>query len=164
MAEKLAEGLTSSTDPKQLGDGGGEEEDSIGSSTREFFWDKLLLFVSTAIVALTAVDILTELLRGGSGVVCYVPEELNASDSQDSFIQNFCSQSIPDTQYLPIFVLIHGVLIGAAHFVWKSSFSNHFNYFFSLSKNLARIKEEGCGEYPLQNFNIIKKLQVRRFL
>ena len=161
MPEKLVEGLTSTTpDPKTLEDSSEEEEDSLGEPTREFSWDKLVLFVSTAIVALTAVDILTELLRGGDGVVCYVPEELNASESQDNFIQSFCSQNIPDTQYLPIFVLIHGVLIGAAHFVWKSSFSNHFNYFFSTTRHLARLREEKTGDYPFQNFSIIKKLQV----
>ncbi len=165
MAEKLAEGASSSTNPKNLDDSSNadEDEDTLGGeTTREFFWDKLVLFVSTAIVALTAVDILTELLRGGDGVVCFVPEELNASDSQEDFIQSFCSQSIPDTQYLPIFVLIHGVLIGAAHFVWKSSFGSHFNYFFSLARNLARLREENTGDYPFQNFAIIKKLQVRK--
>ena len=161
MTEALKQAAESSTNPKNLTDEGDESEETGAFNTsRELFWDRVVLFLTTAIVALTAVDILTELLRGQDGVICFIPEELNTSDSQDSFVQNFCSQSVPDTQYLPIFVLIHGVLIGAAHYVWKSSFGNHFNYFFSLTKSLSRLKEEETGEYPFQNIVIIKKLQV----
>lgn len=151
--------VTQATDPKNLTDENDDSEEPSFTS-RDLFWDKVVLFLATAIVALTAVDILTELLRGQNGVVCFIPLRLNASESQDSFIQNFCSQDVPDTQYLPIFVLIHGVLIGAGHYLWKSSFGNHFNYFFSLTKSLARLKDEETGAYPFQNIVIVKKLQV----
>ncbi len=158
-AKQIAGGV--STDPKALDDEeNNEEEEEYGSGQRELFWDKLVLFLSTAIVALTAVDILTELLRGGSNIVCYIPEDLNISESQDTFIHGFCAQSVPDSQYLPIFVLLHGILIGACHYLWKSSFSNQFGFFFSLSKGLTRIKDETSGSYPSQNLTIVRRLEV----
>lgn len=153
--KELTGGL--STDPKEL-DEENEPPDEI--SAGELFWDKLILFLATLIAALTAVDILTELLRGGTAAVCFVPAELNASESDETFIQNFCSRSVPDTQYLPIFVLIHGILIGAVHYVWKSSFSSRFHYFFSLAKTLVRVRDEKTGLFLPHNVNIVRKLQV----
>ena len=152
-------GLTGglSTDPKDLD----EKDDTTDEiSAGELFWDKLILFLATLIAALTAVDILTELLRGGTAAVCFVPAELNASESDETFIQNFCSRSVPDTQYLPIFVLIHGVLIGAVHYIWKSSFSSRFHYFFSLAKTLTHVKDEKTGLFPPHNANTVRRLQV----
>ena len=162
MASELIGGL--STNPKDhLGEEEGGEEEGGPDGTLaagELFWDKLVLFLATLIAALTAVDILTELLGGRAAVVCYVPEELNASESQDNFVQNFCARSVPDTQYLPVFVLIHGILIGAVHYAWKSSFSSRFHYFFSTAKNLARFRDERSGDFPPQNASIVRKLQV----
>lgn len=156
-AKELVEKI--SINPNNLDD----EEENDGELVlpfRDLFWDKLILFLTSAIIALTAVDIFTELLRGGSDVVCYIPEELNVSESQDAFIHGFCSQSVPDTQYLPMFVLIHGILIGAIHYVWKSSFSSHFNYFFSLASRLSRLHDESTGVYPTQNITIIRRLNL----
>ena len=149
--------------PKDLDEVEGEEEeeeekDSFG--VRELFWDRLVLFLTGAIVALTAVDILTELLRGGTDIVCYIPEDWNVSASQDAFIHSFCAQSVPDSQYLPIFLLVHGVLLGVSHYMWRSSFSSHLGVFFSLVRKLTRLKDETVGVYPFQNMIIIRKLMV----
>lgn len=153
--------IASSTDPRGLADEGEEDPDEASiSPARELFWDKIVLFLATTIAALTAVDVLAEILNGGSGAVCFVPEELNVTDSQDTFIQHFCSQRVRRIEYLPIFVLVHGLLIGAVHYVWKSSFSNNFNYFFALTKSLSRFKEKDTGEYCYKNIAIIKKLQL----
>ena len=157
MAVKVLEEATV-TDPKDLIE---EEESETTLVSHELFWDKAVLFLATVITALTAVDFLSEIFRGESGAVCFVPEELNATESQDRFVQNFCSRNIRKIQYLPIFVLIHGFLIGAFHFVWKSSFSNQFSYFFTHAKFLCPFKDEETGEYPYKNVVIIKKLQQK---
>lgn len=120
-----------------------------------------MLFLSSAIVALTAVDILTELLRGGSDIVCYLPEELNVSGGQEAFTNSFCAQSVPDTQYLPIFVLIHGVLIAIWHYIWKSNFSGELSLFLSLASELSKLNDETTGSYPPKNLVIIKKLESK---
>ena len=158
-AKQIAGGV--STNPKDLDDD--EEEEAEGESVlslRELFWDKLALFLATAIVALSGVNIFTDLLRGGSNIACFIPGDLNTSDSQDAFIHNFCAQSIPITQYLPIFLLVHGILIGLCHFMWKSSFNSHLGFFFSLAKGLIRLREEITGAYPTQNVTIIKRLEL----
>jgi hypothetical protein len=146
-----------------------DEEDEVeeggrggdGPPVRDFFWDKVVLFLCSAIVALTAVDILTELLRGGSDIVCFIPEEFNVSEGQEAFTNSFCAQSIPDTQYLPIFVLIHGVLIAAWHYIWRSSISADLSLFLSLASELSKLDDETTGSYPPRNLVIISKLQSK---
>lgn len=150
---------TASADPKDLADEKEDPDEAIVTS-RELFWDKVVLFLAATIVALTAVDVLSEILRGDTGSVCFIPEEFNVTESQDAYIQSFCSQRIRKIRYLPIFVLVHGLLIGAGHYVWKSSFSKNFNYFFTLTKSLSRFKDKDTGEYPYLNVAIIKKLQL----
>ena len=152
--------LAPSADPKDLADEDASDPEDTDVTSRELFWDKIILFLATTIVALTAVDVLAEILGGDSGAVCFIPEEFNATESQDAFVQNFCSQRIRKIGYLPIFVLVHGLLIGAGHYVWKSSFGNNFNYFFTLSKSLSRFKDKDTGEFPYENVAIIKKLQL----
>lgn len=160
MAKELIAGGVDSSALDDDGEGVKEEENS--SALQELFWDKVVLFLSSAIVALTAVDILTELLRGGSDIVCYLPEELNVSEGQETFTNSFCAQSLPDTQYLPIFVLIHGVLIALWHYIWKSSFRGQLSLFFSLANELSRLSDATTGDYPSRNLTIIKKLE-RKF-
>lgn len=147
--------------PQDLDDTGGEEEETeLSYALKELFWDKIVVFLTTAIIGLSAVDILTELLRGGSGIVCFVPDELNLTEGQEDYVDSYCAQSVPDTQYLPIFVLVQGVLVASWHYLWKSSFTSHFDYFFSLAKTLTRLSDETTGEYPRKNLNIIKKLEI----
>lgn len=70
--------------PQDLDDTGGEEEETeLSYALKELFWDKIVIFLTTAIIGLSAVDILTELLRGGSGIVCFVPDELNLTEGQE---------------------------------------------------------------------------------
>ena len=153
----------SGIDPQDLDDtatGDLEQDAELSYALKELFWDKIVIFLTSAIVALSAVDILTELLRGGSGVVCFVSDDLNLTEGQGDYVNSYCAQSVPDTQYLPIFVLVHGVLIATWHYLWKSSFTSHFDFFFSLAKTLTRVSDETTGEYPRRNLNIIRKLEI----
>ena len=163
MAEGLVQAAAQSAggpNLQELDETGSQEPESEGFFVKEFFWDKIVVLLATSIIGLTALDILTELLRGGSGVVCFIPEDLNLSDDQSAYVNSFCSRSVPDAQYVPIFVLIHGVLITAWHFIWKSSFSSQFDYFFSLTSHLSRFRDELTGEYPLKNLRIINRLET----
>ena len=153
--------LAGGANPQQLDENNEGEEDNAlkdQSALKDVFWDRIVVFLTTAIIALTALDILTELLRGGSQVVCFISDSLNVTDGQEAYINNFCAQSVPDTQYLPIFILTHGILIGAWHFIWRSSCASHFNYFLSLASQLIRLSDDPKGFYPQQNRNIISKL------
>lgn len=153
--------LAGGTDPKQLDDSSeGEEESSLNdlSALKDVFWDRMIVFLTTAIIGLTALDILTELLRGGSEVACFLPDSLNVTEGQEAYINNFCAQSVPDTQYLPIFILVHGILIAGWHYIWRSSSASHFNYFISLASQLVRLSDDPQGFYPPKNLVIISKL------
>lgn len=131
----------------------------LTNSPREFFWDRIVLFLSSAILGLTALDIVTELLRGGSAVVCFPSEDLNLSDAQGLYVNTFCAQSLPATQYFPIFVFVHGALIAVCHHFWKSSHRVQLDYFFALAAELSRLPDEETGDYPAKNYTIIKKLE-----
>jgi hypothetical protein len=139
-----------------------EQDSSLGALSRDFVWDKLIAYLSTLSAALAAVNFVTNLLNGDSAsgdAACYVPEELtNGSRDHYAFVQRFCSQRLPISQYTPVFFLLQGILIGAPHFLWKSIFSNDFNYFFSLCRSLERQKDK--TRYPVHNIGIIKKLKV----
>jgi hypothetical protein len=153
--------LAGGANPQQLDENNEGGEDNAlkdQSALKDVFWDRIVVFLTTAIIALTALDILTELLRGGSQVACFISDSLNVTDGQEAYINNFCAQSVPDTQYLPIFILTHGILIGAWHYIWRSSCASHFNYFLSLASQLVRLSDDPKGFYPQQNRNIISKL------
>lgn len=164
MAEGAVQAVAQAAGAPNLQDlddtGKTSEEEGISFFVKEFFWDKIILLLATSIIGLTALDILTELLRGGNGVVCFVPEDLNISEDQSAYVNSFCSRSVPDAQYLPIFVLIHGILVAVWHYIWKSSFSSHFDYFFSLTSHLARFRDEPSGEYPVKNLRIVSRLET----
>ncbi len=161
MTESSSLSETATPDPKELM----EEPDT--PSISELFWDKLILSLATLITSLAALDFLKKLVTGaGEGdddndAICFVPEDFNASESQVNFIQNFCSQGIRRTQYLTLFVPILGFVIGAVHFVWRSSVRNSFYYFFSLAKTLDQAKDKNTGKYSDKNPRIIKKLQEK---
>ena len=151
-------GVTAAPDPKDL-DHDGREGTELTNSPKEFFWDRIVLFLSSAILGLTALDIVTELLRGGSAVVCFPPGDLNLSDAQGQYVNTFCAQSLPPTQYFPIFVFVHGSLIAVCHHFWKSSHRVQLDYFFALAGDLSRLPDEETGDYPAKNYTIIKKLE-----
>ena len=61
---------------------------------RDFFWDSVALFVASAIVGLTVLDVVTEFVRG-SNVECYLPEGIG--DVSQEYINVFCSGKLPFT-------------------------------------------------------------------
>lgn len=155
--------LAGGADPQKLDDsseGEGQEQGSPqeGDSLKDVFWDRMVVFLTTAIIGLTALDVLTELLRGGSQVACFIPDSLNVTEGQEAYINNFCAQSVPDTQYLPIFILVHGILIAAWHFIWRSSSATHFKYFISLASQLVQLDDNPQGIHPQKNLIIVSKL------
>lgn len=150
--------IASAINPKNTDDDAEEEEKEKETILRELYWDRIVIYLSTAIIALAGLDILTELLRGGSGVICLIPSQLNATDNEIAFANSFCGQSVPVTQFLPIIVLGQGVLIGAWHFFWKSSFSNELHLFLSYAQDLDKFGDDVTGDYLPKNQVIVAKM------
>ena len=140
---------SSSTDPAQLtGEG---QENKI--KPRDFFWDSVVLYLVSVILALSAVDVLTEFIRG-SGVACDVPD-----GTSTVYVNNFCSGSLPVTEFVPAFIFIHGLVIAIPHYLWTAHYGGYFDYFFSAVSAMDQLREEDTGEYSLKNRNIIRQLQ-----
>ena len=147
------------TDPRQITDGGGDsdEVDNIDEGqikVRDFYWDSIILYLVSVILALAAVDALIEFIRG-SQVSCITNEGEDAKD----YIVNFCSGSLPISQYVPAFIFIHGLAISIPHYLWAANSSGQFESFLSVVKSLDRFREEDTGKYSKKNFNLIRQLE-----
>ena len=130
-------------DPKEL-----EGRDGKKNEFREFFWDSVVLYVVYSIIALAAIDALTEYIRG-SNVACRV-------NSDTQYINNYCSGNLPPTQFFPVFIVVHAILIALPHYLWLNLYGDNFDFFFGLALELKPIKKK--GEYEETNFTIVSEL------
>ncbi len=137
---------------------------------KDFFWDQFLKYISSGILALTVLNVSVEFLRGG-GVTCFTPaarvelttpeqEEYDLTRNQAEYINNYCARSIPSTEYFPVYILVHGILLIAPHYVWSALFKGDFDSFFSIVKKLDRLRDSMTGEYNLKNFDRVTKLET----
>ena len=124
---------------------------------REFFWDSVALYVVSAIIGLAAIDVVTEFIRGSS-VSCYAPSGVAISEKQEEYINNFCSASLPMTEYFPAFILVHGILIAIPHYLWLNHYGGNFDFFFTQASKMDRTRDENTGEYSNNNRLIIQQL------
>ena len=142
------------TDPQKLE---GKGEDS--AKPREFFWDSVNLYVVGVIIALAAIDAITEFLRGSS-VACFSPPGKDVTEAQENFINNVCALSLPMTEYFPVFIVVHGILISIPHYLWLNHYGGNFEFFFSQAREMDRTRNEQSGEYSGKNRIIIQQLTL----
>ena len=111
---------------------------------------------------------ITEYIRG-SAVECFSPNgtdiNLNVSDllivnNIYRYINNFCSASLPITEYFTAFIFVHGILIAAPHYLWLNHFGGSLSYFFQLVSKLDRLKDAKSGQYPASNVIIVRELET----
>ena len=123
---------------------------------RDFFWDSVALFVISAIVGLTVLDVVTEFVRG-SNVECYLPEGIGNASKE--YINTFCSGNLPFTQYFPVYIIITGTLIAIPHYLWLNHYRGNFEFFFSQVSSLNRLTDaETVDTHTQQNVQIVKQL------
>jgi hypothetical protein len=142
------------SDPNQLTGDESREEGTL--KPRDFFWDSSVLYLVSVIIALSLVDGFTEFIKGSS-VVCNVDDNDNVSSD---YINNFCAESLPITEYLPAFIFIHGLAIAIPHYLWMANFGGQFDYFFSVVSTMDRSRDDTTGQYSQKNFNIVRQLQL----
>ena len=138
---------------------GGEEEGGK-VRPREFFWDSIVLYVVTAIIGLATIDAVLEFVRG-SAVECFANTDdptAGLGDAQ-SYVNDYCSSKLPVTRFFPAFIVIHGVMIAAPHYLWLNHFGGTLGFFFQLVSSMGRLRENN-GEYPKENFDIVDQLQI----
>ena len=126
---------------------------------KDFFWDQLLLYLASILVALTVLDVSIEFLRGG-GVACYTPyDDGNFTRDRAYFVNTYCTNDLPPTELFPVFILAQALLLSAPHLLWKSLFQGYFDYFFNLAEQLDRLRDSSTGEYDPKNTDIVNKLE-----
>ena len=129
---------------------------------KDFYWDQVVIIIVTAILGLTVLDISVEFFRG-SAVFCSTPSISFQEDftrDQAAYINSYCYQWLPTTEYYAIFIIVHGLLIVAPHYLWASFFGGYFSFFFDLIRKLDRLRDPKTGEYDSRNLDIVHKLEI----
>ena len=135
---------------------------------KDFFWDQFHKYVSSAILALTVLNVSVDLLRDG-GVVCFPPPDTDDlltnkliyefGRDQAKYLNNYCARSVPITEYFPIYILVHGIFLIAPHYIWNAVNKGDFDSFFAIAEKFDRLRDYKTGEYPEQNFDRVTKLE-----
>ena len=144
-------------DPRGLE--GRQEGENAAPRSRDFFWDSIVLFVVAAILALTAIDVVAEFIRGSS-VECFLPNDTDARlPNVLSYVNQICASSLPLAEYLPAAITIHAILILAPHYVWLNMYGAKLDFFFQLTSQLVRTRDKATGEYDPINYVISEQLE-----
>lgn len=175
MAAELVGGGVQSIYEEIRGSGGGKaggEDEPNSIEPKEYFWDQFLKYISSAILALTVLNVSVEFLRGG-GVVCFPPpdsrylvdaepgeKDYEFGRSHADYVNNYCARSVPVTEYFPIYILVHGLLLIAPHYVWGALFKGDFDSFFAIVEKFDRLRDNRTGEYDARNFDRVLKLEL----
>ncbi|XP_064399540.1 uncharacterized protein LOC135346000 isoform X2 [Halichondria panicea] len=149
-----------------------KKKESSSIEPKEFFWDQFIKYIASAILALSVLNVTVEFLRGG-GVSCFPPSDnvgITAQDlegrmlyefgrGQTSYINNYCARNVPNTEYFPIYILIHGLLLIVPHYIWNALHNGDFDSFFLIVDKLDRLRDSTTGEYDTNNFDRVTKLE-----
>ena len=141
---------------------GRKDGENAAPQSRDFFWDSVTLFVVGAIVALSAIDAISEFIRG-SQVQCYYNQSTVVDQSLENladYVNEKCAASLPLAGFLPSFIAIHAILILAPHYIWLNMYGADLDSFFHLVSRLSRTREPNTGDYPETNYTISKQLDV----
>ena len=137
---------------------GRPKEENGSLKQREFFWDNIVLFVVSTIIGLAAIDVITELIRGG-GVACFPPLGAGVDVAQAAYINNFCSGFLPVGAYVPAFMVVHAILMTVPHYLWLNHYGGNFDFFFEQASCLKRSRDDKTGEHTLENLIIAQRLE-----
>ena len=128
---------------------------------KDFPWDQFIKYVSSAILALTLVNITLEFLTG-DGISCFHPFDVAGKAltlTHARFINGYCSDSLPRTTYLPTYIFAHGLLFVIPHYVWSAFFKKDFDSFFLVATKINLLRDSSIGEYSEENFSRVRKLE-----
>ena len=151
--------MASVPDAKEL-EGRKQNESDPAPQSRDFFWDSITLYIVGTILALTAIDVVSEFLRG-SDIKCYQPNETDSSlfSSVESYVNEFCSGYLPPLQFLPSVIAIHAIAILAPHFVWLNAYGADLDFFFRHVWKLERNRQQDTGDYSPSNYIISQQIE-----
>ena len=79
---------------------------------------------------------------------------------QIDYFNGYCTRSIPSTEFFPLYILVHGLLLIAPHYIWSAVFKGDFDSFFAVTRKLDRLRDRSTGEYNPTNFDRVEKLEI----
>ena len=124
-------------------------------------WDKAIVFVSFLILTLFGIAVGEDLASGGGDVTCLIPNEL--TKGQTKFVNSFCSGESEVTllRAMTLFFLGEFLLLTVPHLVWLRLADPHLETFFTMSSQLARVKNNRSKLYDLQSRSFVSQLKSR---
>ena len=122
---------------------------------RDFFWDSVALFVLSAIVALTVLDVVTEYIRG-SNVECFLPHGIEVK--YQKYVNTFCFGNLPFTKFFSVYIIITGTLVAVPHYLWLNQYRGNFEFFFSQVGDLDCLTDIETSSHTPKNIQIVKLL------
>jgi hypothetical protein len=141
----------------------GERKKGNEVERKDLVWDQFAKLGSSAILALSLLSFTVDFIRGTKGVACFHPSNTASGNeltlNQATFINQFCSDSLPITEYYPVYILAHGLMLRLPHYVWSATFKGHIDGFFSIAVKINRLRNSEIGEYCEKSFSRVEKLQ-----
>ena len=130
-----------------------KSEKTPTSEQKLFFWDNIIFYLASAILGLSISNIVVDFLRPEpNSVACFSP--FNDRD-QAAYVNNYCNDFLPFSENFVLFLVIHGILLLAPHYLWKVYFSARIDFFFTHAAKLETLRERDTGEYPHGNFKVV---------
>lgn len=178
MVAKFLESLANYSEGQDTNKKKDEKDKSGGKDEsvqlKDFTWDQFIKYISSAILVLTLLNVVEQFFRDGN-VFCFHPSDtvsflpsVSARDDmvvyefardQATFINSYCIGSVPVTEYFPLYILIHGILLLAPHYIWSSVFKGDFDSFFAIEGKIDHLRDSTTGEYKEESFDRVKKLE-----
>ena len=121
----------------------------------EFLWDNMIQWLVTAIFGLTLLNVSADFFRNYT-IACHV--DTNRRD-EVTYVNNYCFNSLPRSEYFTLYIIIHGFLIIGPHVLWKTISKSYLNFFFDLVSRLDRLRDRMTGDYSPYNFDIITRIE-----
>ena len=131
-----------------------EEEESVSTRPGDLFWDLLIKVIATGMILLAAYDIFAFLTS--AGVKCLTPDSYNPD--QSAFINGFCSEHTPVTDYFLFYVVAQALFIVGPHLLWQVWFSGRLSFFVALALTLDRHRDSKTGDYAPKNYVVAEQL------
>ena len=136
-------------------------KDELGYS--DFFWDRGVVISATVVIALSILDFSSAIT--GDSVRCLTP--INFTRDQVAFVNSFCSEYTPPTDYFPIFLAGEGFVLGGLHFLWWILMFGKISSFASVVDSLDRHKYRKIGDFTDKNYikmRLLKRSFKGRFI
>ena len=129
-------------------------EESVSNRPGDLFWDQLIKYAASGMILLAAFDIVSSLTS--AGVKCLTPDSY--SRDQSAFINGFCSEHTPVTDYFLFYLLAQALCIAGPHLLWQAWFSGRLSFFVALALTLDRHRDSKTGEYAQKNYVVAEQL------